>query len=491
MKHVGNPISHESARAHVTGSAKYVDDLWQTMAHTTHLWPVCSPHAHARVLGIDASEALQQAGVLCVLTADDVPGENDTGPARHDEPLFPSEVCHHGQPVAWVVGETEELARLGAAKVQVSYEPLPAIVSIEAAIAANSFHSEQERIRRGEPEQALGNARHRLEGELWVNGQEHFYLETQAALAWLDEAESIFVQSSTQHPTETQEIVSRVLKRAKNQVVVQCLRMGGGFGGKETQANPYAAVAALAAVKLGRPARVRLTRFQDMTLTGKRHPFLGRFRAGFDDDGKLTGLTLDLFSDGGWSLDLSMPVLFRAMFHSDNCYLLEHVQVTGRVCKTHMVSHTAFRGFGGPQGMIMIEEVMARIARYLDIAPHVVRQRNFYRPGDTAHYGQPIKDADRIQRIWDELGESSDYEARYQEALEFNQHSEHVKRGIAITPVKFGISFTTAFYNQAGALVLVYTDGSVQVNHGGTEMGQGLHTKMLQIAADGLGLPLD
>jgi xanthine dehydrogenase large subunit len=491
VKHVGNPISHESARAHVTGSAKYVDDLWQGMARVAHLWPVCAPHAHARVLGIDASEAMQQPGVLCVLTAGDVPGENDTGAARHDEPLFPSEVCHHGQPVAWVAGETEELARLGAGKVQVSYEPLPAILSIEAAIAANSFHMEQERIRRGEPEQALGNARHRLEGELWVNGQEHFYLETQAALAWVDEAESVFVQSSTQHPTETQEIVSRVLKRPKNQVVVQCLRMGGGFGGKETQANPYAAIAALCAVKLGRPARARLTRYQDMTLTGKRHPFLGRFRVGFDDDGKLSGLALDLFSDGGWSLDLSSPVLFRAMFHSDNCYLLENVQVTGRVCKTHMVSHTAFRGFGGPQGMIMIEEVMARIARYLDLAPHVVRQRNFYRPGDTAHYGQPIRDADRIQRIWDELGESSEYEARYDEILEFNRHSAHVKRGIAITPVKFGISFTTAFYNQAGALVLVYTDGSVQVNHGGTEMGQGLHTKMLQIAADGLGLPLE
>jgi xanthine dehydrogenase large subunit len=491
MRQVGKAISHESARAHVTGAAKYVDDLWQSLTNVAHLWPVCSPHARARVVSIDKSAALNEPGVLCVLTADDVPGENDTGPARHDEPLFPSEVGHHGQAVAWVAAETEELARLAAAKVLVSYEPLPAILSIEAAIAAGSFHTDLERIRRGEPEQALASARHRLEGELWVNGQEHFYLETQAALAWVDEADSVFVQSSTQHPTETQEIVSRVLKRAKNQIVVQCLRMGGGFGGKETQANAWAAVAALVAVKLRRPARARLTRYQDMVLTGKRHPFLGRFAVGFDDAGKLRALSLDLFSDGGWSLDLSSPVLFRAMFHADNCYLVEHMQVTGRVCKTHMVSHTAFRGFGGPQGMIMIEDIIARVARYLDLPPDVVRQRNFYQPGDCAHYGQPVRDADRIQRIWDELKASSDFDARQAETLEFNRQNAYLKRGIAITPVKFGISFTTAFYNQAGALVLIYTDGTVQVNHGGTEMGQGLHTKMLQIAADGLGLPLD
>jgi xanthine dehydrogenase large subunit len=488
MSQVGKAFSHESARAHVTGAAKYVDDLWQTLANVVHLWPVCSPHAHARVLAIDARGARSMPGVLAVLTAEDVPGENDTGPARRDEPLFPSEVSHHGQAVAWVAAETEELARLGAEQVQVTYEPLPAILSIEAAIARGSFHTEEERICRGEPERMLAASQHRLEGELRLNGQEHFYLETQAALAWVDEAESVFVQSSTQHPTETQEIVSRVLKLAKNRVVVQCLRMGGGFGGKETQANAWAAVAALAAVQLRRPARARLTRYQDMVLTGKRHPFLGRFQVGFDDLGKLTALSLDLFSDGGWSLDLSSPVLFRALFHADNCYLVEHLQLTGRVCKTHVVSHTAFRGFGGPQGMVMIEDIVARVASYLDLPPHVVRERNFYRAGDTAHYGQLVRDAERIQHIWGELKASSDFDARLAATLEFNRRSAHVKRGLALTPVKFGISFTTAFYNQAGALVLVYTDGSVQVNHGGTEMGQGLHTKMLQIAADGLGV---
>jgi xanthine dehydrogenase large subunit len=249
-------------------------------------------------------------------------------------------------------------------------------------------------------------------------------------------------------------------------------------------------VAALAATALKRPARVRLTRAQDMVLTGKRHPFLGRFDVGCEPDGKLTALRLELFSDGGWSLDLSSPVLFRAMFHIDNCYLLPNVEVTGRVCRTHSVSHTAFRGFGGPQGMLMIEEIMDRIARRTDLPPHVVRERNFYRPGETAHYGQAIKDADRIQRLWSELRSQSQFDQRLAEIEGFNGAHPHRKRGLAITPVKFGISFTTAFFNQAGALVLIYKDGTVQVNHGGTEMGQGLHTKIWQIAADALGIPL-
>ncbi|HVZ35237.1 MAG TPA: molybdopterin cofactor-binding domain-containing protein, partial [Polyangiaceae bacterium] len=315
-----------------------------------------------------------------------------------------------------------------------------------------------------------------------------FYLETQAALATLDEADGIFVQSSTQHPTETQAIVARVLGWPSHAVVVQCLRMGGAFGGKEVQANAWAALAALAATKLRRPARLRLSRAEDMRQTGKRHPFLARFRAGFDRSGRISALDIELYSDGGWSLDLSAPVLFRAMFHIDNCYFIEHLRVTGRVCRTHSVSNTAFRGFGGPQGMLFIEEVLDRIARSLGQPPHVVRERNFYRPGATAHYGQEIRDADRIQRIWSELIQSSQFERRWQEIESFNRVSPYEKRGLAITPVKFGISFTTAFFNQAGALVLIYRDGSVQVNHGGTEMGQGLHTKIAQIAADGLGV---
>ncbi|HWO09972.1 MAG TPA: molybdopterin cofactor-binding domain-containing protein, partial [Polyangiaceae bacterium] len=252
----------------------------------------------------------------------------------------------------------------------------------------------------------------------------------------------------------------------------------------------WAAVAALASKKLRRPALVRLTRFQDMVMTGKRHPFLGRFRVGFERDGKLVALLLELYSDGGFSLDLSSPVLFRAMFHVDNCYRVDDLLVTGHVCRTHFVSHTAFRGFGGPQGMLMIEDIIDRVARQLGLPPHEVRRRNFYRPGDCSHYGQPIRDADRIERIWNQLLASSDFDARWRAIERFNQGSPHTKRGLAITPVKFGISFTMSHYNQAGALVLIYRDGSVQVNHGGTEMGQGLHTKVQQIAADALGVPL-
>ncbi len=491
MKHAGARQSHESAHAHVTGQAKYVDDLWPSVKGVVHLWPVTVPHARARVSNIDTSRALASPGVLAVLTAADVTGENDIGPARRDEPLFPSEVSFHGQAVAWVAAETEAEAQRAALMVSVQAEPMPAILSIPAAIAAGSFLTEPERIVRGDVPSGLAQSEERLAGEIVVNGQEHFYLETQAALAWVDEEGGIFIQSSTQHPSETQEVVARVLGVPRHAVVVQCLRMGGAFGGKEVQANAWAALAALAAKKLRRPARVRLTRYQDMVLTGKRHPFLGKFEVGFDRDGRLRALELSLFSDGGWSLDLSAPVLYRAMFHADNCYSVEHMAVTGRVCRTNFVSHTAFRGFGGPQGMFMIEEIIDRVSRRLALPPHVVRQRNFYRAGDSSHYGQPIRDAERIQRIWGELEQSSDFQQRWGEIERFNRGSPHIKRGLAMTPVKFGISFTTAFYNQAGALVLIYKDGSVQVNHGGTEMGQGLNTKLWQLAADALGVELD
>ncbi|HEX7453964.1 MAG TPA: molybdopterin cofactor-binding domain-containing protein, partial [Polyangiaceae bacterium] len=480
MNVVGRALSHESAVLHVTGRATYVEDLAVNTARLAYAWPIQSPHAHARVLEIDFGAAAAMPGVLCCLGAGDVPGQNDVGPVRHDEPLFPAEVCFSGQPVAWLVGESLEQARLAAEQVRIVYEALPALLSIQAAIAAESFHAPAERMRRGEPERALLEAPSRLEGELTIGGQEHFYLETQAALALPEEAGGVFVHSSTQHPTETQEVVARVLGIAKHLVTVQCLRMGGAFGGKETQANLWAAVAALASAKLNRPVLVRLTRAQDMTMTGKRHPFLAHFRAGFTLEGRLQSLLLELFSDGGFSLDLSLPIMGRALFHIDNCYLLPHVEVTGRVCQTHAVSHTAFRGFGGPQAMLVIEDILDRIARVLELPPEVVRERNFYQPGDTTHYGQPVKDAERITRIWSELRATSDFSSRKADVERFNAVHPHHKRGLAITPVKFGISFTTTFFNQAGALVIIYKDGSVQVNHGGTEMGQGLHTKMLQ-----------
>lgn len=488
MKQVGRALSHESAWAHCTGTAKYVDDLWPGMAGVVHLWPVNVPYAHCKLIELDVSRALAAPGVLAVLTAADVPGENDVGPTRRDEPLFPSEINFHGQPAAWVVAESEVEARRAAALALVRVETLPAISSIADAIAAGSYLTEPECIQRGDVDAALSRAERRLSGEIFTGGQEHFYLETQAALACVDEADAIFVQSSTQHPSETQEVVARVLGLPRHLVTVQCLRMGGAFGGKEVQANAWAALAALAAWRLRRPARVRLTREQDMMLTGKRHPFLARFDVGFDGSGRISALALELWSDGGHCLDLSAPVLMRAMLHADNCYSIENMRVTGRVCRTHTVSNTAFRGFGGPQGMLMIEDIIDRVARSLSLSPHAVRERNFYRSGDSTHYGQPIRDADRIARIWAQLEKTSRFEQRCREIEAHNRANPHHKRGLAMTPVKFGISFTATFYNQGAALVLVYRDGSVQVNHGGTEMGQGLHTKIWQITADALGL---
>jgi xanthine dehydrogenase large subunit len=490
MRIAGRPIPHESAREHVTGEALYTDDLIARFPGILHAWPVLSPHAHALVRRLDVSPALGVAGVVTTLTAADVPGEGDTGSSRHDEPLFPNEVLFHQQPVAWVLGETLEAARLGAAEVAVEYEPLPAALSIEDAIEKRRFLAGPARLASGDLS-AMDASPLRVEGELRIGGQEHFYLETQCAIAWRDESGGIALHSSTQHPAETQEIVARVLGIARNRVSVECLRMGGAFGGKEVQGAPYAALAALGAWKTKRPVRVRLTRALDMALTGKRHPFLARYAAGFASDGALEGVRMELYSDGGWSLDLSEPILWRALFHCDNAYRLPAAELTGYVCRTNKTSQTAFRGFGGPQGMLVIEEILDQAARRLGLPPEQVRERNFYREGDTTHYGETVKHAGRIATIWERLKETSEFDIRRQEIDAFNREHPHVKRGIAITPVKFGISFTATFFNQAGALIMIYRDGSVQVNHGGTEMGQGLHTKIQQIAAEALGLPLE
>jgi xanthine dehydrogenase large subunit len=330
-----------------------------------------------------------------------------------------------------------------------------------------------------------------FDGELRIGGQEHFYLETQSAIAWIDESGAMSVQSSTQHPTEVQEVVGRVLDVSRHRVTVECVRMGGAFGGKEVQANAWAAVAALGAWKTRRPVRVRLTRQLDVALTGKRHPYLARYRAGFSSDGRLQALRLALFADGGWSLDLSEAVMWRSLFHCDNAYYLPAVEATGRVCRTHKTSQTAFRGFGGPQAMVAIEEILAQAAHRLSLPADVMRERNFYREGQTTHYGQTVEAAERVALTWARAKQTSRFTERREAVAGFNARSAHVKRGIAITPVKFGISFTATLFNQAGALVLVYRDGSVQVNHGGTEMGQGLFTKVQRIAADSLGVPVE
>ncbi len=484
-------LPHESAWLHVTGTAKYTADLPEPR-ELLYAWPVMSPHTHAEVLSIDFAAALERPGVVHILTAADVTGQNNTGPVRHDEPLFPHEVMYHSQAVAWVLAESEQVAQAATHLVQVEYRVLPAIVGIRAALEQNSFHNPQPlKIVRsgvyGGVDLALEQAECSLEGELELGGQDHFYLETHASQAMLDEDGAMMVQCSTQHPSETQTIVAEVLGWSRNRVAVQCLRMGGGFGGKETQANAFAAIAALGAVKTGRPVRVRLTRHLDMLLTGKRHPFLARYRVGFSKTGQLEALKVDLFGDAGWSLDLSEAIVSRAMFHIDNCYFVPALEVAGYICKTNVTSHTAFRGFGGPQGMLVIEEILGQVSRALKLRPEQVRQQNFYQVNHSTHYGQPLDEV-RIGRIWNELLESSDFVARQKLLEGFNGSHPFFRRGIAITPVKFGISFTTTFLNQAGALVLIYADGSVQVNHGGTEMGQGLHTKMQQVAAHTLGI---
>ncbi|SJM50174.1 xanthine dehydrogenase molybdopterin binding subunit [Gulosibacter sp. 10] len=488
---VGETIPHESAALHVTGRALYTDDLVGRMPRALHAHPVQADRAHARILDLRTAPALEVPGVIRVLTAEDVPGVNDAG-AKHDEPLFPvDEVMFHGQAVCWVLAETPEAARLGAEAVEVRLEPLPALVTVPEAIAAGSFHGARPTMARGDLEAGFAESDLVLDGEFEFAGQEHFYLETQASIAHIDEAGQVFIQSSTQHPTETQDIVSHVLGIPAHEVTVQCLRMGGGFGGKEMQPHGYAAVAALGARLTGRPVRVRLSRTQDMTMTGKRHGFHSAWRAGFTRDGRLAALDVTLTADGGWSLDLSEPVLARAMCHVDNAYWIPNIAVHGRIAKCHKTSQTAFRGFGGPQGMLVIEEILGRAAQRLGIDARELRRRNFYRPGQTTPYLQPVRHADRLETAWRQLLESAEVERREAEIDAFNARNEHRKRALAVTPVKFGISFNLTAFNQGGALVLVYKDGSVLVNHGGTEMGQGLHTKMLQVAATALGVPLD
>jgi len=485
------PLPHESAHKHVTGEAMYTDDLCFGKS-VLEVWPVCSPYARAKILKRDATAARAMPGIRAVLLAEDVPGLNDAG-TKHDEVLLPAkEISYHSQIVALVVGETVEACRAAAEKVVVEYEAMQPIVTLQQAIALKSFHNEPNLIRRGNVGAALAKAPMKLSGTFELGGQEHFYLETQAAWAEPGEDGSMLVTSSTQHPSEVQMVVAHVLDLPSNKVVVQCPRMGGGFGGKETQAALPAALAALAARRTGRPVRVRFNRDQDMMISGHRHPFLAKFEVGFDKRGQILAAKIHLTSNGGWAADLSQAVTDRALFHLDNAYYIPAVEFRGQVAKTNLSSNTAFRGFGGPQGMLVIEEIIDRVARRLGLSPEVVREQNLYRgkgETNTTHYGQEIED-NRIQMIWQTLKKSSGLTSRRKEVARWNSAHPHRKRGIAITPVKFGISFTVTHLNQAGALVLIYQDGTVQVNHGGTEMGQGVHTNIAIIAAKVLGIPV-
>ena len=488
---LGSPLPHESAHLHVAGRAPYIDDLPE-LAGTLHAAPVLSSQAHAAIVSLDVSAARAVPGVVEVITAADVPS-NRCGPVLQDEPVFADTVVEFvGQPLALVVATSVKAARVAARRIQVAYAARPPLLDHDAARVAGSFVLPPLHVARGDAPAAMARAPRRLRGELRIGGQEHFYLEGQIAYAQWREDGQLHVHSSTQHPGDVQHALRHTLELPDADIVVECRRMGGGFGGKESQAAWFAVAAAVAAKKTGRPVKLRADRDDDFMLTGKRHDYLVRYEAGHDDNGRLCGVALQFASRCGYSADLSGPVNDRTVMHADNAYALNDCTIDSYRLKTHMQSATAFRGFGGPQGMLAIENLLDDIARTLGRDPLDVRLANLYGIGDNGiqtHYGQTVDD-NLLPQLVPQLAQQCEYRARREAIARFNAASPVIKRGLAITPVKFGISFTATHYNQGGALVHVYQDGSVQVNHGGTEMGQGLHTKLRQIVADALGLPV-
>ncbi|MBK9236393.1 MAG: xanthine dehydrogenase molybdopterin binding subunit [Rhodoferax sp.] len=498
---VGASHPHESARAHVAGAAPYVDDIPEVQG-TLHGAPVLSCVAHGRILAIDAANALAMPGVRDVILARGIVGDPMLASFAGDEPILARDTVQFvGQVLAIVVADTVMQARRAARKVNVRIEALPAVLTIQDALDAQSYVLPPVFVARGDADAALQTAAHRLSGSLEVGGQEHFYLEGQIAYALPQEQSQWLVYSSTQHPGEVQHWVAHALGLDLHAVRVECRRMGGGFGGKETQAGHLAVWAPVSANKLRCPVKLRLDRDDDFMVTGKRHPFWYQYTVGFDDTGRLHGLKLMMAANCGFSADLSGPVADRAVFHCDNAYFLQDVAIASYRCKLNTQSHTAFRGFGGPQGVILIETILGDIARHLGMDALDVRRRNLYSDEplakpvhaparrDTTHYAMRVED-NILAPLLSELEQTSQYRQRKQAISSWNAGSAVVKRGLALTPVKFGISFTATLFNQAGALVHVFLDGSVQVNHGGTEMGQGLHTKVAQIVADELGVPL-
>jgi xanthine dehydrogenase large subunit len=498
---IHTPRRHDSADKHVSGAAIYADDVPEPRG-MLHCHIALSTKARATLTKVDLSAVRTAPGVVAVLTADDIPGENNTGPVVHDEPMLAAsevtggEVHYAGQALFVVAAETIEQARAAAGRAVIGYAEETPILSVAEAMAAGSLLQEPYRMARGDARAAIDAAAHRLQGRITFGGQDQFYLEGQVAIAYPGEDADVHIISSNQHPSECQQIVAHVLGVPSHVVTVETRRLGGGFGGKETQGNLMAAGAALVAKKTGRAAKLRLDRDDDMVLTGKRHDFVIGYEVGFDGDGRIEGIRFEQMARCGWSTDLSHAICDRAMFHADNAYYLPAAEIVSYRCRTNTVSNTAFRGFGGPQGMMGIERVIDEIAFALGHDPLDVRRVNFYEPQDgpgervMTPYHMTVEDS-VIDRIVDELAESSDYAARRAAIRAWNAQSPVLKRGIALTPVKFGISFTTTFLNQAGALVHIYQDGSVMLNHGGVEMGQGLNTKVAQVAASELNVDLD
>lgn len=491
---LGRTSNHDSAAKHVAGEALYIDDIAEP-AGLAHAYLGLSQVAHGRLISLDLAAVRTAPGVLTVLTAEDIPGANDISSThRHDEPVFTTQnILHHGQPLFAVIAETRDLARRAAALAKAAYEEAAPLLDVAAARAAGGeLVTDPLKLERGDVAEALAASPRRLKGSMEIGGQDHFYLESQIALAIPGEDEDMLVLSSTQHPSEVQHMVAQVLAVGSHAVTIEVRRMGGGFGGKETQANLFACVAALAARKLKRPVKLRPDRDDDMVITGKRHDFVVDYEIGFDDEGHIHAVDAVYAARCGWNADLSGPVTDRALFHMDNCYFYPAVRGRSQPLRTNTVSNTAFRGFGGPQGMVGAERFIEEVAFATGLDPLEIRRRNLYGAvgRDITPYHQQVED-NIAGDVIAELERRCDYRARQAGIREANRKSPVIKRGIALTPVKFGISFTATWYNQAGALVHVYTDGTVALNHGGTEMGQGLYVKVAQVVAQAFGIGLD
>jgi xanthine dehydrogenase large subunit len=491
---VGISRKHESAHLHVAGEATYIDDMPE-LAGTLHAALGLSPVAHGRIKAFAIDKIRALPGVVDVVVAADIPGVNDCGAIVHDDPILADGVVQFlGQPVFAVIATDRELARRAAAQARhaLEIEPLPAHITALEAHAAQSWVLPPMHLTRGDAKAALARAPHRLKGTISLGGQEQFYLEGQISYAIPTENDGMHVYCSTQHPSEMQHLIAHALHVHSHHVHVECRRMGGGFGGKESQSGIFACIAAVAARKLGRPVKMRPDRDDDFMITGRRHGFEYAYEVGFDDDGRIVGAEIDMVSNAGFSTDLSGPVMTRALCHFDNAYWLPDVAIHGYSAKTNTQSNTAFRGFGGPQGAFAAEVIVDSIARKLGKDALEVRRANFYGIGerDVTPYGQRVVD-NVIRPLTDELAAKADYERRRTEIDAFNATSPVLKKGLALTPVKFGISFNVKHFNQAGALVHVYADGTMLVNHGGTEMGQGLNTKVAQVVAHELGVSFE
>ena len=484
-------LVHDSGKKHVSGFAEYTDDISEPI-NTLYGAIGWSKKAHAQIKKIDLKDVRKSEGVVTVVTYKDIPGRNDVGPVFDGDPIFPKiKAEYYGQPLFAVAATSIELARKAVIKAKVYYKELKPIITISEALKKNNLLFKPRIIKRGNPLQKILKSKNKINGNFTTGSEEHFYLEGQVALVIPKEDNNFLVYSSTQHPSETQQIIAKMLKQKSNSVDVMVRRIGGGFGGKETNFIT-SAICCLLSHKTKKPIKLRLDRDDDMIITGKRHDFFSDYEVGFDDDGRINGLKLKLASRCGMSPDLSLAINERALLHLDNAYFLKDIEVKNYLCKTNTASSTAFRGFGGNQGMMAIENIIDNIARHLKKDPADVRKINFYgkKNNNTTHYGMKIKD-NVINELFEKLKIKSDYKNRVQKIKEFNQKNKFKKKGIAITPVKFGISFTTIHLNQAGALVHIYTDGSVHMNHGGIEMGQGTHTKIAQLVSHSLGLPYD